>query len=152
MEIRKILWPTDFSKNSEDALPYVTSLSQKYDAEIHILYVGEDLSHHEAWYGEFETTHIPKIREWEDKMAEKRLEDICSNHLEGCPRFIRHIRVGDPAQEILRTIGSEGVDIVVMATHGMKGHFPFGSVTERVVKNSPVPVLTISSQKQEAQE
>ena len=144
MEIKKILWPTDFSKNAEFALPYINSLSQKYGAEIHILYVGEDLSHHEAWYGEFETSHIPKIREWEEKAASKKLEDICANHLQGCPRFIKHVKVGDPAQEILRAIEQEKVDVVVMATHGMKGHFPFGSVTEKVVKNSPVPVLTIS--------
>jgi nucleotide-binding universal stress UspA family protein len=39
MEIKKILWPTDFSENAAMALPLVTSLTQKYGAEIHILYV-----------------------------------------------------------------------------------------------------------------
>ncbi len=145
MEIKKILYSTDFSKNAEHALPYVRSLSEKYNAEVHIVYVGEDLSHHEAWYGEFEGTHIPKIREWEEKNANKRLNDICEKHLEGCPLFIKHIVVGDPAREILKLIDQEKVDLVVMATHGMRGHFPFGSVTEKVVKNSPIPVLTVSS-------
>jgi len=144
MEIKKILYTTDFSKNAEHALPYVTSLSEKYNAEVHILYVGEDLSHHNAWYGEFEDTHIPKIREWEEKNANKRLEDICYKHLQGCPRFIKHIVVGDPAKEILKFIDYEKIDLVVMATHGMKGHFPFGSVTEKVVKNTKAPVLTIT--------
>jgi hypothetical protein len=36
MEINKILWPTDFSENAASALPLVTSLSQKYQAEVHI--------------------------------------------------------------------------------------------------------------------
>lgn len=147
MDIKKILYTTDFSKNAEYALPYVTSLSEKYNAEVHIIYVGEDLSHHEAWYGEFQGTHIPKIRQWEEKTANKRLEDICDNHLQGCPHFIKHVVVGDPAQEILKLIDSEKVDLVVMATHGMKGHFPFGSVTEKVVKHAAVPVLTVSPPK-----
>ena len=144
MNIKKILWPTDFSMNAEKALPYVTSLSKKYEAEIHIIYVGEDLSHHETWYGEFDTSHISRIREWEEQMAEKRLNDICNEHLKGCPLYIRHVTVGDPAQEILKAVDRENIDLVVMSTHGMKGHFPFGSVTERVVENSPVPVVTVS--------
>jgi nucleotide-binding universal stress UspA family protein len=145
MEIKKILWPTDLSENAAVALPYVTSLSQKYRAEIHLLYVAHDLGHHEAWYGEFTTEHITKLRDWETKTAEKRLEELCLNHLGGCPLYHKHIVVGDPAEEILKTIEKEGVDIVIMASHGMKGHFPFGSVADRVVKNSPVPVLTINA-------
>ncbi|MEE9495794.1 MAG: universal stress protein, partial [Desulfobacterales bacterium] len=53
MEVKKILWPTDFSNSAEKALPYVTSLTQKYQAEIHVLYVIEDIAHHESWYGDF---------------------------------------------------------------------------------------------------
>ena len=54
MGVKKILWPTDFSRISEKALPYVKSLTEKYDAEIHILYVIEDTAHHDGWYGAFE--------------------------------------------------------------------------------------------------
>ena len=61
MEVKKVLWPTDFSSSAEKALPYVTDLTQKYGAEIHVLYVIEDIAHHEAWYGEFEKTHIDKL-------------------------------------------------------------------------------------------
>ena len=51
--------------------------------------------------------------------------------------------VGDPAQEILKLIDEEKVDLVIMASHGQKGHYRFGSVTDKVLKNSPVPVTTI---------
>lgn len=143
MEIKKILWPTDFSGSATRALPYVTSLMQKYQTEVHVLYVIEDIAHHEPWYGEFERTHIEKIVSWEKKKAEERLHQICEKYLQGCPLYIRHIAVGDPAQEILKLIEKEKVDIVVMATKGRKGHFRFGSVAEKVVKNSPAPVVTI---------
>jgi len=143
MEMKKILWPTDFSGNAEKALPYVTSLGEKYQAEVHVLYVIEELAHHEPWYGEFDRAHIEKIREWEEREARKRLDEICENYLKGCPLYIKHIAIGDPAQEILKLIEQEKVDMVVMASHGRKGLFGFGSIAEKVLKNSPVPVVTI---------
>ena len=57
--------------------------------------------------------------------------------------YIRHVAIGDPAIEILKLIETENMDMVIMASQGEKGQFPFGSVTEKVVKNSPVPVVTI---------
>ena len=143
MEVKKILWPTDFSKNAERALPYVTSLGERYRTEVHVVYVIQELAYHEPWYGEFDPSHIEKIHEWEEKKAQERLDEICESYLKGCPLYIRHIAIGDPAQEILKLIDTEKVDMVVMASHGRRGHFHFGSVAEKVVKNSPVPVVTI---------
>ena len=143
MELKKVLWPTDFSENSEKALPYVTSLSEKFQTEVHVLYVIEELAIHEPWYGEFDPSHIEKIHEWEDKKARERLDEVCSKYLEGCPLYIKHVAIGDPAQEILKLVEEEKVDMVVMATHGRKGHFRFGSIAEKVVKNATVPVVTV---------
>jgi nucleotide-binding universal stress UspA family protein len=143
MELKRILWPTDLSGSAEKALPYVKSLTQKYNTEIHVLYVIENIAHHKGWYGDFEKSHIDKIVKWEEKTAKGRLEGICSDYLEGCPLYIKHIAVGDPAQEILKLVESEQIDTVVMSTKGEKGHFGFGSVTEKVLKNASVPVVTI---------
>ena len=143
MEVTKVLWPTDFSSSSEKALPYVTSLTQKFQAEIHVLYVIEDIAHHESWYGDFDKSHVDRLMEWENATGKKRLDQICEKYLDGCPLYIKHIAVGDPAQEILNLIKKEGIDMVVMASQGQKGHFQFGSVTEKVVKNSDVPVVTV---------
>lgn len=147
MERRKILWPTDFSKNAKKALPYVSSLGEKYQTEVHVIYVIEELGYHESWYGEFDMAHIDKIHAWEKDKAKERLNDICDKHLEGCPLFIKHIAIGDPANEILKLIDKEKVDMVVMASRGQKGHFQFGSVAEKVVKNATVPVVTIPTKK-----
>jgi nucleotide-binding universal stress UspA family protein len=53
---------------------------------------------------------------------------------------------GDPSEEILNYIGTHGIDLVVMGTHGRKGldKVIFGSVAERVVKSSPVPVMVVN--------
>lgn len=146
MEIRKVLWPTDFSARAEAALAYVRSLSRNYGAEVHVLHVLEDILHHESWYGEFEDGHIEKLMKRAEKRAEERLVQICEKHLEGCPLFIRHVAVGDPAKEILRLIEQEDVDLVVMATKGKSAHFGFGSVAEKVTRHSPVPVTTIPAE------
>ncbi|MGD2125988.1 MAG: universal stress protein [Desulfobacteraceae bacterium] len=143
MEMKKILWPTDLSGSAEKALDYVTSLSEKFQTEVHVLYVIEELGYHEPWYGEFDRSHIDKIHDWERKTAQKRLDEVCEQHLQGCPLYIKHIAIGDPTQEILKLINQEKVDMVVMASHGRKGNFRFGSVAEKVLKNSPVPVVTI---------
>jgi nucleotide-binding universal stress UspA family protein len=95
MEVKKILWPTDFSGNAERALDYVTSLSEKYRTEVHVLYVIEHLAEHEPWYGEFEKEHMVRIREREQTTARKRLVEVCEKYLKGCPLFVKHIAVGD---------------------------------------------------------
>ena len=143
VEIKKILWPTDFSSSAQKALPYISSLTSKYGAEIHVLYVVEDIAHHGSWYGEFDETHINKLMQWANVSAKSRLNQICEKYLEGCPLYVKHIAVGDPAQEILKLIDKEKVDMVVMASRGERGYFRFGSVFEKVLKNSSIPITTI---------
>ncbi len=143
MEVQKILWPTDFSRISEKALPYVESLTRQYGAEIHVLYVIEDVAHHDGWYGVFEEKRVNELMDHARKTATRRLGQICEKYLQGCPRYIKHIAIGDPAKEILMLIEKEQVDLVVMASHGEHGNFRFGSVAEKVVKNSRVPVTVI---------
>ncbi len=143
MDIKKILWPTDFSSSAKKALDQVISMSGKYQAEVHVLYVIEDLAHHSDWYGAFEKDHIRKVSEYSMKIAEGKLNQICEKYLDGCPLYVRHVAMGDPAGEILKLIASEKMDLVVMATRGANGQFPFGSVTEKIVRNSVVPVVTV---------
>ncbi len=152
MNVKKLLWPTDFSNNAAHALPYVTSLMEKYDTEVHVIYVMQEIAEHGPWYGEFNRKHLEEVKEWEHKKAEEHLEKICKNHLEGCPLYIKHISSGDPAEEILKVAHKEKVDMIVMATRGQRGRFGFGSVADRVVKNTDIPVVTIPVPVEEEEE
>ena len=67
MDIKKILWPTDFSENAAQALPLVTSLADKYQAEIHILYVLKDYPAFGASYGQYDPQDYQKMKEWEKR-------------------------------------------------------------------------------------
>ncbi len=143
MDVNKILWPTDFSSISEKALPHVKSLTAQYGAEIHVIYVIEDIAHHDGWYGAFEEKRVEELMDHANRTATKRLGQICEKYLDGCPLYIKHVAIGDPASEILKAVEREQVDLVVMASHGEKGNFRFGSVAEKVLKNASVPVTII---------
>jgi nucleotide-binding universal stress UspA family protein len=82
-------------------------------------------------------------------IAEKAMNRVCEEQLQDCPNFQKRIVSGDPATTILKAIDSEGIDLVIMGTHGRKGleHAIFGSVAENVVKKSPVPVLVVNPYK-----
>jgi nucleotide-binding universal stress UspA family protein len=143
MDIKKILWPTDFSENAAQALPLVTSLAEKYQAEIHILYVLKDYPAVGASYGQYDPGDYQKMKDWENQFAESRLDEICEKFLNACPLYIRHISVGEPAKEILKLINNEDIDIVIMASRGSESHFDFGSVADRVIKCTDKPILII---------
>ena len=143
MEIKRILWPTDFSENAALSLPLVTSLSQKYNAEIHILYVMKDYPAFGVHYGDYDPEEKEVMEKKEKEMAEKRLDELCEKFLNECPLYIRHVRVGDPAKTILEFIKEQAVDLVIMASRGSESHFDFGSVTDRVIKYAGKPVLIV---------
>jgi len=157
MTIKKILWPTDFSENSYEALPYLNSLAENYQAEIHVLYVVEDVRQFDHIYGDANPEFLKEFQEKILKAGEHLQEEICQKRLNACPGYKKHIVVGDPAREILNLIEKEDVDLVILATHGhgaavgegVAGHFHIGSVSEKIIKNSFVPVLVINPYKKE---
>jgi len=62
------------------------------------------------------------------------------------PGIRKVVHCGDPAEKILEYVTAEGIDLVILGTHGRKGldKVIFGSVADRVVKNSPVPVMSVN--------
>lgn len=142
--IRKILYPLDFSDCSRRVLPYARSIAEKYDAALYVLYVARDL-------GYFAGLHVSSvtigdfIKEVEDA-GKKLIEQVCKEELSGYPRLNPKVVVGEPGAEIVKMIEQEGIDLVVMGTHGRKGidRALVGSVAEHVVKFSSAPVLTVN--------
>ena len=144
VEIKRILYPTDLLGYSYHVLPYVLLMSEKHDAEVYLLYVARDLHH----YTGFQVPHTSISAFMKEALegAEKLMDRICDQHLQGCPNFRRKVVVGDPGHEIVKTVESEEIDLVIMGSHGRKGpkHTLFGSVAEYVVKHSPMPVLVVN--------
>ena len=146
-EIRKILFPIDLTENAYKVLPYVLSLSEQYNAMIYLLHVVQDLRR----WGKVYIPHVSmdKLQGEALEAADKALDRVCDQDLQSCPNFQRRVVSGDPATEILKLIDSEGIDLVIMGTHGRKGlnHTIFGSVAENVMKKSSVPVMVVNPYK-----
>lgn len=140
-KIKNLLWPNDFSKCSKAALPHVISLAKQYDAVVHVVYIAEDLAHHEPWYGEFDASRIERVMKNGIKKAHERQQDFCRKHMENFSKHITHIEIGDPARKILEFIDSENIDMVVMCRKGKTGHFDMGGVAQKIAVSSPVPVV-----------
>ena len=141
--IKKILFPVDLSEVSPKIAPYVGEMAAKFDAEIHLLFVARILQHFTSIY----VPH-PSIKNFEAEVVKeekKKLQEFVQEQFEGGP-CKAHVILGDPAEEILHYAQAEGIDLIIMGTHGRKGieRIFFGSVAEQVVKKSQVPVLTVN--------
>lgn len=140
---KKILFPVDLSEVSPKLVPYVKEMAAKFDAEVHLLFVARILQHFTSIY----VPH-PSIMNFEGEItrgAEKRLQEFVEEQFESDSCTARVV-LGDPAEEIINYAQAEGIDLIIIGTHGRKGleHIIFGSVAERVVKKSLVPVLTVN--------
>jgi nucleotide-binding universal stress UspA family protein len=146
VNIQRILFPIDLTENSLKVLPYVLSASERYNSTICLLHVIED-------FGTWGASGVAASYDEKEALdeAEAEMDKVCEEQLESCPSFQKMIVHGNPAMEILKAIKTEGIDLVVMGTHGRKGasHVFFGSVAESVIKSSPVPVLVVNSRKEE---
>ena len=143
IEIKRILFTTDFSDYSKYALPYAVSMAQKYEAELHALYVVEPLNTPAdfAWevvsYEEIEEQHETHARESLKKMIEKEVPEDLNTRVA--------VERGQSVRHIISYAKEHAVDLLVMSTHGVTGleHILFGSTTEKVVRKAPCPVLTV---------
>lgn len=142
IELKKILYPTDFSSYAAAARPYAVELAKKFGAEIMIMNVLMSPSY--AVSPEF-AVDLTKIQKDMQTAAEANLEEVRKLVAkEGVPaRTI--LEIGSPFAEIVHTAKSEKADLIVMATHGHGAvkHMLLGSTAERVVRKAPCPVLTI---------
>ena len=148
MEVKTILWPTDLSENSKKAAKAVVSLAQKYGAEVKLMYVAADLCQYFPAYGNHpQPERVTEFLDWELEHAKKKLDTICETELDGCPMLSVKLVSGDAATEILKAVKEEKADLVVLTRKGHGGpglEGGFGSVAEKVLKNSPVPVHVVT--------
>jgi nucleotide-binding universal stress UspA family protein len=133
---RKILFPTDFSHTGDAALEMATSLARERGAKLLIVHVEEPPAAYgggEMYYGMLEPAT-------ED--LRKMLEEIVPAQPD--VPYEHHLLTGDPATTIPRFAEEQGVEMIVMGTHGRTGlmRLLMGSVAEAIVRRATCPVLT----------
>lgn len=138
----KILVALDLSEHSKTVADYAAALAKMSGASITAIYAAPTLTQYTGF-------HVPPntIDNFVGEIvsgAEKAMSSFVTEHFGDIP-VKAVVVVGYAAEEILSMADKESADIIVMGTHGRRGidRILFGSVAEKVVKNSPYPVLTI---------
>lgn len=142
-EINTILCPVDFSDPSHRALKNAIIIARRFEAHLIILSVSEIAG--SSWFSSKEDLERENEERFKNHMSEFNqfltkfnLEDLNWSKLEVS---------GNPAEEILNTISSKEVDLLIMGTAGRTGlnRFVVGSVTEKVIREVPCSFLTLKS-------
>ena len=141
-KLQKIVCALDLSEHSRQVAEYATMLAKMSGASIVAVYAAPTLTQYTGF-------HVPPntIDSFVGEIvsgAEKAMADFVAEHFPDV-QVKAEVVVGYAAEEILRLAENEDADLIVMGTHGRKGidRILFGSVAEKVVKNSSRPVLTI---------
>lgn len=151
IQFKKILLPTDFSEQAAVTYAYAKELGQVFRSEIHLLHIYEPV----VFYSEA-PVGMPDMTEIENNIREsslQSLEQIAATHFEkekSENRIHTVLLQGKPFLEIIRYAREKSMDLIIIGSHGRSAleHILLGSVTEKVVRKAPCPVLTVRAQKE----
>jgi nucleotide-binding universal stress UspA family protein len=140
MNLRTILYPTDFSEPSHAALHYAVQLAHDYGARLIVLHAVETLGPENVTYGEAVSQPQPasyRQRLWED------LHRIQAPDSQVPVEYV--LSEDEPVTAILHTAATNECDLIVLGSHGRHGLWRLlgGSVAERVVREAACPVLVV---------
>ncbi|MFI5178416.1 MAG: universal stress protein [Vicinamibacterales bacterium] len=144
--IKHILVPTDFSEPADAAVSYARTLAAEFGGRLHLLHVVPE-PNLLPWGSELSTVPFADLLTQTEMAARERLTEIAAAMTDLAGRVTVEAQIGTPVERVLTYIDEHHIDLVVMGTHGrgLVGHMLLGSVAERVVRRSPVPVLTVHS-------
>ncbi len=151
MEIKLILSPIDFSEFSIRAYRYALSLAEHYRAKLVAQHVVE-LSRHPSLGFVASGGLYDEFRKALHESAEQELRNFVKQHTHGQIHPELVVQQGAAADDILSFAQAKKADVIVMGTHGRRGfdRLVLGSVTDRVMRRAPCPVLAISKPSHES--
>ena len=142
MNVRKIMCAVDLSEDSKPIATYTAKMAKALGAKVLIIYAAPSLSQYVGF-------HVPPntIETFVDEIisgADENMKAFVEENFQGVEAEGK-VLVGYASEEILRHSVEDGCDLIIMGTHGRKGidRILFGSVAEKVVQNSTIPVLTV---------
>jgi nucleotide-binding universal stress UspA family protein len=141
VRFRRILCPVDFSVSSERAAMSAARLAAAYGASLKLLHVVSPV----VPTGYTLSIDTTRLMETVERASQRRLNGLIQKLPPSGVKVLSELRVGNVVDEVNRLIETYSPDLIVMGTHGQRGftRWIIGSTTERVLRHSPVPVLTI---------
>jgi len=143
VNIHQILVPFDFSDYSREALKAAVDVAESSGAKIHLLHIVED-RFHPAFYGPFFQSVYDVEPDIEVRSKRHLREEVTRIDAEDIVTTYESFG-GYPARDISRYAERNGIDLIIMSTHGLTGmeHFLIGSVAEKTVAHATCPVLIV---------
>jgi len=142
MEIKKVLFATDFSEGAKNALPYACDIATRWEAKLYLVHVIYDMTK-TAWY--VPHSSLEDVYADLEQSARKELDKTFIDEMRKYKDIEHIILKGTPYEEIVKFAETNNVDLIVLATHGRTGldRLLFGSTAEQVVRYAPCPVLSV---------
>ena len=139
----KILVPVDFSEYTADIITHATQIALRFDSTIHLLHVIPNMDYFAPYESFMAAENVIAVQKGIEDEVQRDLENLAKG-ISGTP-VVKAVRMGVSFVQIVEYVRTQGIELVVMATHGRGGleHIIIGSVAEKVVRRSPCPVLTI---------
>ena len=140
-----VLVPTDGSNHATAALKLAATAAERTGATLHLLSIVDELP-------EVGDTESAQLSEQLEENVQSVLDEAAATATQaGVDDVTTTIVTGSMPQEVTRYADEKEIDLVVMGTHGRTGldRHLLGSFTERVIRTSPVPVLTTRADEQE---
>jgi len=146
MQIKRILFPTDFSETTVHTAAFAADLAEKYGAKIYILHIIYDITRDSGIYGS--RMNLDSLYLEVRKGADEEMDRIASTFPDNL-EVQRVIRIGSPYSDILSFADEEAIDLIVIGSHGKKGldRVLFGSTAQKVIRRAKCPVLTVRERK-----
>jgi universal stress protein A len=142
--LETIVVPVDFGPASQDAWRAACDLARIGGSRLHLVHVCAE-PRHQAWAGEAATVDMElRAQEWAIEAAEQIAGFPVPREFDAA-RVTRTVLTGCAHREIVEFARTRGADLIVMGTHanGPLGRLLLGSVTERVLRTAPCPVMAV---------
>ena len=146
ISVRRILCPVDFSESSKQALDYAVALTSWYEGMLSVLHVCAELPVYELSSAAGPAIAAPiMLRDIDIDAQRAALRRFAASAVATVPTDVLVLEAVDARSEILAQAGALHADLLVMGTHGRSGldHLLLGSVTEKVLRKAPCPVLVV---------
>lgn len=147
---KKVLFCTDFSENSDLAFSYAFGITKRDGSELYIMHVMPYPNNYPHYIeGYLSSEEWEKVEANSRKAIDKNFEDLYLTKIKDKSNVSVITRSGREDEEVIAFAKEKGIDIIVVGTHSRTGikHALLGSVAEKIIRQSPVPVLVIPCKK-----
>ena len=142
---KKVLFCTDFSKISDCAFDYAFGIAKRDEGMLYILHVIPMTPQQYHLERHLTKKQLDKIESTLKEDRERMFNEKYLSHIKDKTKVKIVTKSGNEDEEILGFVQKEKIDIIVIGTHGRTGieHVFLGSVAEKIVRRSPIPVFVI---------